>query len=108
MCWCPQLQCLDVLIILVTEFSAAAKHEKISWNEKFSFDFRMSEWVNISHLKLRIMDEEYFTDGGFVGETMYEFLTQAWFYFILKLCLLVNAKNCWITINKSNQPTKRT
>lgn len=30
----------------------------------------MSEWVNISHLKLRIMDKEYFTDGGFVGETI--------------------------------------
>jgi hypothetical protein len=24
----------------------------------------------LTHLKFRIMDQEFFTDGGFVGETM--------------------------------------
>ncbi|KAM1053144.1 hypothetical protein FF1_000658 [Malus domestica] len=44
--------------------------ERVSWNEKFTFEFPLSNWKKLTHLKLRIMDTELFTDGGFVGETM--------------------------------------
>ncbi|ESQ37698.1 hypothetical protein EUTSA_v10029141mg [Eutrema salsugineum] len=40
------------------------------WNQKFVFDFPMSQWKKLSHLKFRIMDKELFKDGGFVGETI--------------------------------------
>lgn len=55
---------------MLTEFNFAAKHKHIYWNEKFTFEFPISEWENLTHLKCRIVDEEFFTDGGIVGETM--------------------------------------
>ncbi|XP_068314925.1 elicitor-responsive protein 3 [Pyrus communis] len=44
--------------------------ERVSWNEKFTFEFPLSNWKKLTHLKLRIMDTELFTDAGFVGETI--------------------------------------
>ncbi|XP_052192217.1 elicitor-responsive protein 3 [Diospyros lotus] len=46
------------------------KHKEICWNEKFTFHFASSEWKNLTHVKFRIMDKEYFSAGGFVGETI--------------------------------------
>ncbi|KAI8024723.1 Elicitor-responsive protein 3 [Camellia lanceoleosa] len=46
------------------------KEKEIYWNQKFTFEFRPTELENMSHLKFKIMDKEYFTDGGFVGETI--------------------------------------
>ncbi|CAH2069147.1 unnamed protein product [Thlaspi arvense] len=40
------------------------------WNQKFVFDFPMSQWKKLRHMKVRIMDKELFNDGGFVGETI--------------------------------------
>ncbi|KAL1213616.1 Elicitor-responsive protein 3 [Cardamine amara subsp. amara] len=40
------------------------------WNQKFVFDFPMSEWKKLTNIKVRIMDKELFKDGGFVGETI--------------------------------------
>ncbi|XP_052480779.1 elicitor-responsive protein 3 isoform X2 [Gossypium raimondii] len=45
------------------------KHKKVLWNEKFKFDFPLSEWKNLTHIKFRIMDKEFFKNNGFVGET---------------------------------------
>ncbi|KAJ6879406.1 hypothetical protein NC652_032861 [Populus alba x Populus x berolinensis] len=39
-----------------------AKDEKTWWNEKFRFDFPLADWKQLTHLKLRIMDQEFFTD----------------------------------------------
>ncbi|WOH09478.1 hypothetical protein DCAR_0728935 [Daucus carota subsp. sativus] len=47
-----------------------ANHKEILWNGKFLFVFPTSEWQNITHLKLKIIEAEYFTDGRFVGETI--------------------------------------
>ncbi|KAK2996715.1 hypothetical protein RJ639_025747 [Escallonia herrerae] len=44
-------------------------HEEVCWNEKFTFEFSFSELKNLTHLKFRILDKEYLSDGGFVGET---------------------------------------
>ncbi|KAK9273463.1 hypothetical protein L1049_018273 [Liquidambar formosana] len=35
-----------------------------------TFEFPLSEWENLTHLKFKIMDEELFRDSGFVGETI--------------------------------------
>ncbi|WCJ22790.1 Calcium-dependent lipid-binding (CaLB domain) family protein [Euphorbia peplus] len=43
--------------------------EVVRWNEKFKFEFPLRDWKYLSHLKFRIMDLEFFSDGGFVGET---------------------------------------
>ncbi|XP_010241942.1 PREDICTED: elicitor-responsive protein 3 [Nelumbo nucifera] len=43
---------------------------KVLWNEKFIFKFASSELQELTYLKLRIMDKEMFTEGGFVGETL--------------------------------------
>ncbi|WZZ41695.1 hypothetical protein YC2023_037954 [Brassica napus] len=40
------------------------------WNQKFVFDFPMSQWKKLTHIKFRTMDKELFKDGGFVGETI--------------------------------------
>ncbi|CAA0392778.1 unnamed protein product [Arabidopsis thaliana] len=40
------------------------------WNQKFVFDFPMSQWKKLTYIKLRILDKELFKDGGFVGETI--------------------------------------
>ncbi|KAI3444545.1 hypothetical protein Pfo_001210 [Paulownia fortunei] len=44
--------------------------DKIYWNEKFIFELPASELETLGHLKLKIVNEEYFTDGEFVGETI--------------------------------------
>ncbi|KAB2609939.1 elicitor-responsive protein 3 [Pyrus ussuriensis x Pyrus communis] len=49
---------------------SSGEDEKVSWNEKITFKFPLSNWKKLTHLKLRIMDTELFTDAGFVGETM--------------------------------------
>ncbi|XP_038680777.1 elicitor-responsive protein 3 [Tripterygium wilfordii] len=44
---------------------------KAWWNEKFRFEFSISDWKSLTHLKLKIMDQELFSsDKGFVGETI--------------------------------------
>ncbi|KAJ4905598.1 Calcium-dependent lipid-binding (CaLB domain) family protein [Raphanus sativus] len=48
----------------------AGDHDKALWNQKFVFDFPMSQWKKLTHIKFRIMDKELFKDGGFVGETI--------------------------------------
>ncbi|XP_059636094.1 elicitor-responsive protein 3 [Cornus florida] len=50
--------------------TSAGHHGEVYWNEKFTFEFPSSEWENLTDLKLKIMDEKYFSDGGFVGETI--------------------------------------
>ncbi|VVB06805.1 unnamed protein product [Arabis nemorensis] len=45
-------------------------NENALWNQKFVFDFPMSQWKKLNHIKCRIMDKELFKDGGFVGETI--------------------------------------
>lgn len=55
--------------------SFAANHKEILWNGKFLFAFPAAEWEHINHLKLKIIEAEYFTDGRFVGETMYDYST---------------------------------
>ncbi|XWS46095.1 hypothetical protein CRYUN_Cryun14cG0034200 [Craigia yunnanensis] len=49
---------------------SSGKHEKVLWDEKFKFDFPQSEWENLTRIKFRIMDKEFFKDNGFVGETI--------------------------------------
>ncbi|KAK2972503.1 hypothetical protein RJ640_002314 [Escallonia rubra] len=49
---------------------SADNHEEVCWNEKFTFEFPFSELKNLTHLKFRILDKEYLSDGGFVGETI--------------------------------------
>lgn len=44
--------------------------DKIYWNEKLVFELPESELEALSHLKLRIVKEEHFSDGEFVGETI--------------------------------------
>ncbi|KAK9202344.1 hypothetical protein WN944_017554 [Citrus x changshan-huyou] len=51
--------------------NSMVKGEKAWWNEKFIFEFPMSDWKLLTHIKFRIMDTELLTDGGFVGETTY-------------------------------------
>ncbi|KAF5180364.1 Elicitor-responsive protein [Thalictrum thalictroides] len=46
------------------------KDKKALWNEKFTFKFTNSNcWQDMTHLKLKIMDEEKFSEGKFIGET---------------------------------------
>ncbi|KAL6499279.1 hypothetical protein OROHE_025942 [Orobanche hederae] len=44
--------------------------DKIYWNEKFTFEIPTSELETLNHLKLKIVNEKYFSDGKFVGETL--------------------------------------
>lgn len=50
--------------------TSSGSHEKIYWNEKLVFELPESELEALSHLKLRIVKEEHFSDGEFVGETI--------------------------------------
>ncbi|XP_047957626.1 elicitor-responsive protein 3 [Salvia hispanica] len=43
---------------------------KFYWNEKLVFELPESELETLSHLKLRIVKEERFSDDDFVGETI--------------------------------------
>ncbi|GAV81720.1 C2 domain-containing protein, partial [Cephalotus follicularis] len=49
---------------------STAKDDQALWNEKFKFEFPLSDWKSLTHLKLRIMDREFFNEIGFVGETI--------------------------------------
>ncbi|KAL6495489.1 hypothetical protein OROGR_030052 [Orobanche gracilis] len=44
--------------------------DKVYWNEKFTFEIPASELETLNHLKLKIVNEKYFSDGKFVGETL--------------------------------------
>ncbi|KDO86158.1 hypothetical protein CISIN_1g047744mg, partial [Citrus sinensis] len=54
--------------------NSMVKGEKAWWNEKFIFEFPMSDWKLLTHIKFRIMDTELLTDGGFVGETVFSYI----------------------------------
>ncbi|XP_059302242.1 elicitor-responsive protein 3 [Lycium ferocissimum] len=43
--------------------------KEILWNEKFKFALPANNLEERNYLKLKIMDEEFFSAGGFVGET---------------------------------------
>ncbi|XP_024027703.1 uncharacterized protein LOC21400280 [Morus notabilis] len=49
---------------------SSGEDEKTWWNEKFIYEFPLSDWKRFTHIKFRIMDKELFSDGGFVGETI--------------------------------------
>ncbi|CAN4099512.1 unnamed protein product [Withania somnifera] len=44
--------------------------KEILWNEKFKFELPTNNLEECKYLKLKIMDEEFFTAGGFAGETI--------------------------------------
>ncbi|KAJ6972341.1 hypothetical protein NC653_032809 [Populus alba x Populus x berolinensis] len=72
---CTQMKrgILEVLLVHakgMKHTNLIGKDEKTWWNEKFRFDFPLADWKQLTHLKFRIMDQEFFTDGGFVGETI--------------------------------------
>ncbi|XP_010523018.1 PREDICTED: elicitor-responsive protein 3 [Tarenaya hassleriana] len=46
------------------------EYDSATWNQKFVFRFPLSQWRNMPYIKFRIMDKEFFNDGGFVGETI--------------------------------------
>ncbi|KAK1560706.1 hypothetical protein Q3G72_029915 [Acer saccharum] len=50
---------------------SSVKDDKVWWNEKFSFEYPVSDWKKSTHIKFRIMDLEFLTDGGFVGQTIF-------------------------------------
>ncbi|KAK2650296.1 hypothetical protein Ddye_017785 [Dipteronia dyeriana] len=50
---------------------SSVKDDKVWWNEKFSFEYPPSDWKRLTHIKFRIMDLEFLTDGGFVGQTIF-------------------------------------
>ncbi|KAJ8441519.1 hypothetical protein Cgig2_026320 [Carnegiea gigantea] len=44
---------------------------KAFWNEKFKFKLPSSEWKNLTHLQISIMNAKHFKkNGGFVGQTI--------------------------------------
>ncbi|KNA20070.1 hypothetical protein SOVF_055680 [Spinacia oleracea] len=45
-------------------------HHKAFWNQKFEFDLSISEWKNLTHLEISIMDDESYKDAGFVGHAI--------------------------------------
>lgn len=45
-------------------------HHEAFWNQKFEFELPSSEWTNLTHLVINIMDEDCFTDGGLVGRAI--------------------------------------
>ncbi|KAF4386707.1 hypothetical protein F8388_006662 [Cannabis sativa] len=49
---------------------SSGENEKAWWNEKFTFEFPMCDWKNLTHLKFTIMNRQLFSDGQFVGETI--------------------------------------
>ncbi|GMN44912.1 hypothetical protein TIFTF001_014109 [Ficus carica] len=64
---------LEVLLVNaegIRHTNLVGQDEQACWNEKFIFEFPLSDWKKFTHLKFRIMDKELFSDGGFVGETM--------------------------------------
>lgn len=73
--------------------SFAAIHKEILWNGKFLFAFPTAEWEHITHLKLKIIEAEYFTDGRFVGETTYDFLENLSSILVEKINVCVSGGN---------------
>ncbi|KAM7274876.1 hypothetical protein ACFE04_016742 [Oxalis oulophora] len=64
---------LEVLLVNaegIRHTNLVGKHHQASWNEKFKFEFPISDWKRLSHLKLKIMDKELFAESGFVGESI--------------------------------------
>ncbi|XP_009762118.1 elicitor-responsive protein 3 [Nicotiana sylvestris] len=49
--------------------TSSGNPKEILWNEKFKYELPTSKLEKWYYLKLKIMDEEFFTAGGFVGET---------------------------------------
>ncbi|XP_022979216.1 uncharacterized protein LOC111479016 isoform X3 [Cucurbita maxima] len=57
---------------------SSGKHEKVCWNEKFSFELPSSDWKNITHIKFRIMEIKFLSNesvgailihlGGIISE----------------------------------------
>ncbi|XP_023528829.1 uncharacterized protein LOC111791648 isoform X2 [Cucurbita pepo subsp. pepo] len=57
---------------------SSGKHEKVCWNEKFSFELPSSDWKNITHIKFRIMQTKFLSNesvgaiviylGGIISE----------------------------------------
>ncbi|KAL8062692.1 hypothetical protein ABFS82_02G163200 [Erythranthe guttata] len=50
--------------------TSSGSFDKIYWNEKFIFEFPVSELDSLSHLNLKIVKEGHFSDRKFVGETI--------------------------------------
>ncbi|EXC06811.1 hypothetical protein L484_017277 [Morus notabilis] len=64
---------LEVLLVNaegIRHTNLVGEDEKTWWNEKFIYEFPLSDWKRFTHIKFRIMDKELFSDGGFVGETI--------------------------------------
>ncbi|KAK7837160.1 c2 domain-containing protein [Quercus suber] len=49
---------------------SSGEDDKAWWNEKFTFERPLSDWKRLTHLKFKIMNTEFLSDGGFVGETI--------------------------------------
>ncbi|XP_071722251.1 elicitor-responsive protein 3 [Rutidosis leptorrhynchoides] len=55
---------------MYTSKVSKGKDNQAWWNEKFTFEFPISDWKRLAHVKLKIMDKELFAESGFVGETL--------------------------------------
>ncbi|KAM3287469.1 elicitor-responsive protein 3 [Capsicum chacoense] len=49
---------------------SSGNSKEILWNQKFKFDLPTNKLEEFMYLKLKIIDEKFFTDGGFAGETI--------------------------------------
>ncbi|KAF3947702.1 hypothetical protein CMV_026194 [Castanea mollissima] len=54
----------------ITHTNLVGEDDKAWWNEKFTFEHPWSDWKRLTHLKFKIMNTEFLSDGGFVGETI--------------------------------------
>ncbi|XP_075499772.1 elicitor-responsive protein 3 [Primulina tabacum] len=64
---------LEVLLVCaegIKNTNKIVNDNVIYWNEKFVFELSRSELETHGYLKLKIVDEEYFTEGAFVGQTI--------------------------------------
>ncbi|XP_071933285.1 16 kDa phloem protein 1-like [Coffea arabica] len=59
------LECRDQ----VHQSKTSRGHEEVFWNEKFTFELPERGTDDEIYLKLKIMDEEFFSRGAFVGQT---------------------------------------
>ncbi|KAM3204533.1 elicitor-responsive protein 3 [Capsicum annuum] len=48
---------------------SSGNSKEILWNQKFKFELPTNKLEEFMYLKLKIIDEKFFTDGGFAGET---------------------------------------
>lgn len=51
-------------------YNNAGDTKEILWNEKFKFELPTNKLEECEYLKLKIMDEQFFTAAGFAGQTM--------------------------------------